>query len=95
MLAVRIDLDDVDRQTGGLELLARSHKFGKVIASQIEGVVANCDPVTCEAKAGDILIMKMLTLHRSKPSMRDTPRRAIRIDYSADTLPFPLQWEKN
>ena len=93
MLAIRVHLDDADSQTGALEILKGSHKFGKVTADQIKNIVDNCAPMTCSAKTGDILIMKMLTLHRSKPSMRDAPRRAIRIDYSADLLPPPLQWE--
>ena len=93
MLAIRIHLDDADAQTGALEILKGSHKFGRVTADQINNIAHNCEPITCSAKTGDILIMKMLTLHRSKPSMRDAPRRAIRIDYSAVELPPPLQWE--
>ncbi|MEP3889095.1 MAG: phytanoyl-CoA dioxygenase family protein [Hellea sp.] len=93
MLAVRAHLDEAEIQTGALEILSGSHQFGKVTADQINNVVDNCAPVTCLAKTGDLMIMKMLTLHRSKPSLRDAPRRAIRIDYSADILPTPLQWE--
>lgn len=93
MLAIRIHLDDADNQTGALEILNGSHQLGKVTADQLAGAATRCDPITCEAKIGDILMMKMLIIHRSRPSMRDAQRRAIRIDYSADILPAPLGWE--
>jgi len=95
MLAVRIHLDDSNSQSGGLEISKASHKFGKVPANKIREVVQQSEPILCNAETGDILIMKMLTLHRSKPLITDTSRRAIRIDYSAKTLPMLLQWEKN
>lgn len=93
MLAVRVHLDDTAPETGAMEILKGSHTFGKVLAGQTADVVDQFEPVICNAKAGDILIMKMLTLHRSKASIRHAPRRAIRIDYSAGCLPSPLKWE--
>lgn len=93
MLAIRIHLDDANDQNGALEILSASHRFGRVPASQTSAIVAQSSPISCDAKTGDILIMKMLTLHRSKSSNSVTDRRAIRIDYSADILPPPLRWE--
>jgi len=93
ILAVRIHLDDATDQTGALEILEASHKFGKVTADKTKSTIKQCKPIMCEAQTGDILIMKMLMLHRSKPSLSARPRRAIRLDYSAVNLPTPLNWE--
>lgn len=46
----------------------------------------------CEADRGDILILKMLTLHGSKPSTVKTDRRVFRIDFASTDLPTPLNW---
>jgi len=45
-----------------------------------------------EAEAGDILVLPMLTLHRSRPADTVKNRRVLRIDYARDALPEPLQW---
>jgi hypothetical protein len=46
----------------------------------------------CTAERGDIQILPMLVLHRSRPSQSATPRRALRLDYAAQNLPPPLEW---
>ena len=95
MLAVRIHLDNSTAETGAIEILKGSHKYGKVYADKTPNIIGKCESIMCEAKTGDILIMKMLTLHRSQASKRDATRRAIRVDYSSEDLPASLEWEAN
>lgn len=92
MVFVRIHLDDNDRSNGAMEIAVGSHKSGFVPSAQAEDV-ANTFPIeTCTAKRGDVLILKMLTLHASKPAQVNAGRRVFRIDFSPSQLPPPLSW---
>ncbi|MEL6236317.1 MAG: phytanoyl-CoA dioxygenase family protein [Pseudomonadota bacterium] len=63
MLFVRIHLDDNDQSNGAMEIAVGSHSNGFVHSAKAEQV-ANTHPIeTCVAKRGDVLILKMLTLH--------------------------------
>ena len=46
----------------------------------------------CTAKRGDVLVLKMLTLHRSGVAKIAKSRREVRIDFAAFDLPKPLKW---
>ncbi|MEP1537404.1 MAG: phytanoyl-CoA dioxygenase family protein [Paracoccaceae bacterium] len=92
MLFVRVHLDDTDHNNGAMEIAVGSHAQGVVPSANAEKT-ANRFPIeSCDAKRGDVLILKMLTLHRSKPSMATSNRRAFRIDFATEGLPAPLNW---
>ncbi len=92
MLFVRIHLDDVDVTGGAMEVALGSHRAGVVAAADAERVAADCDTEICTAKRGDVLVLKMLMLHRSKPAVHAAARRVVRIDYASADLPHPLDW---
>lgn len=92
MLFVRVHLDDTDRSNGAMQIAVGSHAGGIVPAATAEQA-ANAYPVEmCDAKRGDVLILKMLTLHASKPAWVQTGRRVLRIDFASSDLPAPLSW---
>lgn len=92
MLFVRIHLDDNDQSNGAMEIAVGSHSNGFVPSANAESV-ANTFPIeTCVAKRGDVLILKMLTLHSSKPAQIRSGRRVFRVDFSSTQLPLPLLW---
>ncbi len=92
MLFVRVHLDDTDQANGAMEIALGSHISGLVPAA-CAAQVAGAYPVeTCTAKRGDVLVLKMLTLHGSKPSKTASNRRVFRIDFAASDLPAPLAW---
>jgi hypothetical protein len=92
MLFVRVHLDDADAQTGAMEIAVGSEVAGFVPAKEAEST-ANCYPrEVCIARRGDILVLPMLTLHRSLAALVPASRRVLRIDYAASTLPPPLAW---
>jgi hypothetical protein len=93
MLFLRVHLDPADDGNGCLEIAAGSHSRGKIADDRAEGIASATAPEQCMAKRGDVLAAKALILHRSGVSHSAASRRAIRIDYSADDLPAPLQWE--
>lgn len=92
MLFVRVHLDPATRANGCMEIALGSHRLGAVRigdAAEIAGT-SHCEP--CLAERGDVLVMHMLMLHRSKPAECPAPRRAIRVDYANIPLPAPLAW---
>ncbi|KAB7615354.1 phytanoyl-CoA dioxygenase family protein [Amylibacter sp. SFDW26] len=92
MLFVRLHLDDSTFENGPMEIIPRSHKLGIIPAVDADAISNKMASHICTAKRGDILIMNMLILHRSKPSKNPSPRRTLRIDYANFDLPFPLEW---
>lgn len=92
MLFVRVHLDDNNLTNGAMEIAVGSHLNGLVPSARAEDV-ANTFPIeACVAKRGDILILKMLTLHSSKPAQVQSARRVLRVDFSPSQLPLPLSW---
>ncbi len=92
MLFVRVYLDSSDCSNGAMEIAVGSHKRGKVAAKDAEAVAQECPIEVCTSRPGDILILKMLTLHASKPANVPSNRRVLRIDFSPPPLPDPLKW---
>ncbi|MDP5216516.1 phytanoyl-CoA dioxygenase family protein [Ruegeria sp. 2205SS24-7] len=92
MLFVRLHLDDTDQTNGAMEIAVGSHKEGIVPTAMAEKTALAYPIEVCEAKRGDILVLKMLTLHSSKPALIQSGRRVLRIDFSSSELPSPLSW---
>lgn len=93
MLFVRIHLNDNDQSNGAMEIAVGSHSNGFVPSAEAESVAKTFPIETCEAKRGDVLILKMLTMHSSKPAQIQSGRRVFRIDFSSTQLPPPLSWD--
>ncbi|MEP3276328.1 MAG: phytanoyl-CoA dioxygenase family protein [Stappiaceae bacterium] len=92
MIFVRVHLDDADEKNGCLEIAPGSHRLGCVGAAEAADHSKKCETEICRARRGDVLILKMLVLHRSLPATEPSSRRTYRIDYSAEALPSPLNW---
>lgn len=92
ILFVRVHLDDTDDLNGAMEIAVGSHKQGIVAADRAAIEAAKCPIEVCKAKRGDVLVLKMLTLHASKPAKNPSGRRVLRVDFSSSELPKPLRW---
>lgn len=92
MLFVRVHLDDSDAANGAMEIAAGSHVEGVVPLAGAEAVGGRWPGEVCVAGRGDILVLPMLTLHRSLPAQDPRPRRTLRIDMADFALPAPLTW---
>lgn len=92
MLFVRVHLDDTDQSNGAMEIAVGSHSDGFISSAKAAEVASTYPIETCVAKRGDVLILKMLTLHSSKPAQVRSGRRVLRIDFSPSQLPPPLSW---
>ncbi|MFM2390214.1 MAG: hypothetical protein RLZZ437_1769 [Pseudomonadota bacterium] len=92
MRFVRVHLDDCDASNGAMEIAVGSESEGAVAEGDAAKIAARYPAEICEAQRGDIQILPMLVLHRSRPSTSTAPRRALRLDYALGTLPPPLAW---
>jgi len=92
MLFVRIHLNKTDQGNGAMEIAVGSHKAGLVPSDRAASVALSYPVEVCEAERGDVLILKMLTLHSSKPATDMSGRLVLRIDFASVELPDPLEW---
>jgi len=92
MLTLRLHLDDCGADNGALRILPGTHRLGRVTAADALKLGGEREAVNCEAAAGDVLAMRLLTLHASARAANPSRRRVLHVDYSPDTLPAPLQW---
>lgn len=92
MVTMRIHLDDVNDDNAPLLLAPGSHRFGRIVESEIDRLVKDCGQMACRATAGDIWLYRTAVLHASKRSKSNGRRRVLQVDFSPDQLPPPLQW---
>lgn len=92
MLFLRVYLGDDTPDNGPMEIALGSHRLGAVSSEDANSVAADHQIEKCDGTRGDILVLNMLTLHRSQPARRATGRRVIRADYANFSPPAPLDW---
>ncbi|MEM7060786.1 MAG: phytanoyl-CoA dioxygenase family protein [Pseudomonadota bacterium] len=81
MVFARLHLDAAQQDNGCMEIAPGSHRLGLISAKDAPEVAAKLGTELSLASAGDLQILKMLTLHRSRPARQPTPRRAVRLDF--------------
>ncbi|MDZ4309018.1 MAG: phytanoyl-CoA dioxygenase family protein [Cypionkella sp.] len=92
MLFVRLHLDPTDADSGPMEIALGSHHAGLITSAACDATAASHQTELCTAQRGDLLILHMLTLHRSRPAIQPSARRTLRIDFAKAALPTPLEW---
>lgn len=93
MLFVRVHLDDSDYSNGAMQIAVGSHAAGLVSSEKAHALAKHYPIEICEARRGDVLVLKMLTLHSSRSAKIQSGRRALRVDFSSQNLPPPLAWD--
>lgn len=92
MVIVRIHLDDVTGDSTPLIIAPGSHRLGHVHEREIPDVVARCGTFTCIARRGDVWRYATPILHASSVNKSGRRRRVLQVGYSADALPYGLDW---
>jgi hypothetical protein len=92
MLFVRLHLDPSESDNGAMEVALGSHRAGIIPDTEARTSAQSFKVEPCLAERGDVLVLHMLTLHRSSPALRASARRTMRIDYALTDLPAPLAW---
>ncbi len=94
MVSLRIHLDDCPAENGALRVLPGTHREGKLSQRGVDALASEISPVTCEAAAGDALLMRPLLLHASSSSSVPRHRRIIHFDYANVELAAGLEWRE-
>ncbi|WP_127112466.1 phytanoyl-CoA dioxygenase family protein [Shimia sediminis] len=92
MLFVRVHLDRNTAENGAMEIALGSHCAGKLETRHAQLAAEKYETETTVAEPGDVLILSMLTLHRSLPASTLEGRRAFRVDYASQPLGRGLEW---
>jgi ectoine hydroxylase-related dioxygenase (phytanoyl-CoA dioxygenase family) len=92
MISLRLHIDDCGSDNGPLLAICGSFRLGRVSVSDIKKHVAEDATEVCCAKAGDVVVMRGLTIHASKRALHPSHRRVVHVDYSSAELPGGLEW---
>jgi hypothetical protein len=92
LFSLRLHLDECDQNNGALKGIAESFKRGKLKDREVDECAARGSAIVCEAKLGEIVAMKALTVHASEPSKVPHHRRVLHVDFCSAELPGGLQW---
>ena len=92
MATVRIHLDPVNGLNAPLKVALGSHLLGRIAEGDASHIAASCQEHVCLANRGDVWLYTTAILHASDRTIGKRRRRVLQIDYSADTLPYPLEW---
>ncbi|BCD97962.1 phytanoyl-CoA dioxygenase family protein [Marinagarivorans cellulosilyticus] len=90
-LALRIHIDDANANNGCLKILPSSHIAGVMKEADIQ-TIDKSSAVICEAKAGDVLLMKPHVLHASSKAKTPSARRVLHLEFSTYRLPEGIAW---
>jgi len=93
IFTIRIHLDDCNQSNGALRVIEGSHKNGVI---DIKNWVETKEGIEhiCEIDKGGVLLMKPLTLHTSRRTENEMPRRVIHIEFCTKELPMNLAWRE-
>jgi len=81
LVALRVHFDDAGADTGGLSVASGSHTRGRLSAVEIRQLAPEC--YRCyDCRAGDVLLMRPLAVHRSGRSALPASRRVLHIVYA-------------
>lgn len=94
MLTARLHLDDTAADNGALRVIPGSHRLGRLSAEAIRQCRETQNEVLCEARAGDVLLMRPLLLHASSRSISTRRRRILHVEFAGFSLPQPLEWHE-
>lgn len=93
-LTLRVHLDNANTDSGVLRVIPGTHKDGRINSKKLIEIVEKLEThiIECNASPGDILLMCPLLFHSSRKATNPSHRRIIHVEYSAKTLPEPLEW---
>jgi hypothetical protein len=94
LVALRVHFDDVDGESGALEVVPGSHRSGVLPVDAIREVpLADYRP--CLAARGDVLLMRPLLLHRSGRRKSDGHRRVLHVVYASEHVAGEPRWKSS
>ena len=93
LVALRIHFDDCPAANGSLSVLPGSHCGGKLRDADL-GALGRGSFVDCEAKMGDVLVMRPLLVHRSSAALDPKHRRVLHVVYATKEPGSTVRWKR-
>jgi hypothetical protein len=93
MVTLRLHLDAAPASNAPLLIAPRSHKLGRIAASEVQGVVRRCGTAVCLANEGDVWLYSTPILHASEAAADPLRRRVLQVDFAHQELPGGLEWQ--
>jgi hypothetical protein len=81
LVALRVHFDDAGPENGGLSIMHGSHSLGRLSGAEILQIPAESF-TRYDCRAGDVLLMRPLAVHRSGRSVLPTHRRVLQVLYA-------------
>ncbi|WP_425395325.1 phytanoyl-CoA dioxygenase family protein [Aeoliella sp.] len=94
MLTLRVHVDDCPADNGPLEVLPGTHRLGIVPESDVRSTADEHQAIACTAAAGDVLVMRPLLLHASRPAGTPRHRRVVHLEFASEALPGGVEWRR-
>jgi ectoine hydroxylase-related dioxygenase (phytanoyl-CoA dioxygenase family) len=81
LVALRVHFDDAGPENGALSVVHGSHSLGRLSGAEILRIPSE-SYTQYDCRAGDVLLLKPLAVHRSGRSILPTHRRVLQILYA-------------
>lgn len=92
MLGARVHLDSADEANGALFVVPGSHRHGRLEAAAANALRERDGELRCEARVGDVWLLRPLLLHRSAKSSTARPRRVLHFLFGPPVPGPGLAW---
>ncbi|MBM83910.1 MAG: phytanoyl-CoA dioxygenase [Planctomycetaceae bacterium] len=92
MLALRLHLDDANKDNGPLRVLPGSHRHGVLDEADIPKLRDRIPEQPVTAMAGSVLLMRPLILHASSKATAASPRRVLHFVFGPSPRAFGIEW---
>jgi ectoine hydroxylase-related dioxygenase (phytanoyl-CoA dioxygenase family) len=80
LVALRVHFDDAGPENGGLSIVHGSHSLGRLSSAEILRIPSE-SYTSYDCRAGDVLLMKPLAVHRSGRAVLPRHRRVLQVLY--------------
>jgi Phytanoyl-CoA dioxygenase (PhyH) len=94
LVAIRIHIDDCNRDNGALRVVPGSHDRGRISPADIATLKIASGEQLCAVKQGGALVMRPLLLHASSKATSPNRRRVLHFLFGSASLPLGLQWDR-
>jgi ectoine hydroxylase-related dioxygenase (phytanoyl-CoA dioxygenase family) len=92
LVALRLHVDDCGVDDGPLNVVAGSHRQGRIDDARAIALRDELGTVACPAPRGGVMLMRPLLLHASSKATGASRRRVLHFLFGPRRLPFGLAW---
>lgn len=92
MVALRVHLDDSDEHNGALLVVPGAHLEGRIEPTRLAELRSSNGSQALACRRGDVIAMRPLLPHASRPATTPSHRRVIHLEFACDDLPCGLEW---